>query len=640
MTPPFARKSARSGRVRCGLLIGAAALLAFGLGAVAWRWRDLHESPIPPPTGIPESPNPQLTYHGVYQNIHPDVPYVGDAVCAGCHKAIARTYKASGMGQSMRPVAEVASEQEYGPESNNPFELHGYTFHVERQRDRLWHRQTRAGPDGALLLDFRLEAHYVIGSGVRGHSYLTDRDGFLFQTAISWFSQKGIWDKSPGFVAERFAGRPVTEECLFCHANRAQAMEGFDHRFAQPFRDGHAIGCERCHGPGGKHVREGGMLTDRDPTIVNPRHLEPALREAVCQQCHLEGEARVVRRGRHLHEFRPGLPLDTVLSVFVIADEAGVKAVSHVEQMYHSACFRQGQGERKVGCASCHDPHRLVAPAERAAFYRARCLKCHEEHGCSAAADARAARNNSCSDCHMPRFRPTDIVHTASTDHRVIRPGKTKPLQSREGGVLDRFQAASGAGGGDVGDKELARDRGMALIEAAHADIAMVKQGAALLDRAALDFPDDWAAHEKRGAALLKLGRPDQAMGVLGKVLGKSPSHEMALLNYAAACENAGHDEKALEVWRQAAKLNPWLPYIREHVCTLLTKQGAWQELSPHAEAWLHLDPGNVAAHKAWILALVKSGRMTEAATALARARALHAFNQRELQTWFDEICP
>ena len=59
-----------------------------------------------------------------------------------------------------------------------------------------------------------------------------------------------------------------------------------------------------------------------DTTIVNPRHLERSLREAVCEQCHLEGEARTVRHGRGLDDFRPGMPLELFWSVFVAAPQA------------------------------------------------------------------------------------------------------------------------------------------------------------------------------------------------------------------------------------------------------------------------------------------------------------------------------
>lgn len=614
--------------------VGLAALLGF----VTWRLWPGRETDSGLAVPVPAPPNPQLVYQGPFQNIRPEVPYVGDAACAGCHKDIADAYKSSAMGRSMRPIAEVAPLQQYDDSTNNPFELLGYRFHVDRQGNRVWHRQSRSGPGGEPLLDFSLEAQYVIGSGTRGYSYLTDRDGFLFQTPISWFSQKGIWDKSPGFVADRFSGRPITETCLYCHTNRAPAIEGYTNRYDRPFGHGYAIGCERCHGPGDKHVREGGVLTEGfDPTIVNPRKLpDHGLREAICQQCHLEGKARIVLRGRRLDEFRPGLPLDSFLATFVIADEPGVKAVSHVEQMYHSGCFLGGQGTQKMGCTSCHDPHRQVPAGERVAFYRARCLKCHETHGCSAAPVARAQKHDSCVDCHMPRFQSSDIVHTASTDHRVIRPGKTKELTPAEDGRIELFHAPLAR----VPDKERSRDLGMAQVQFAGSDTALLERGLALLETAGTDFPDDLPGLEMRGYALLTLGRPGQAAQVLRQVLDQAPDREMALLRYATACEAMGLEKPALDSWQRSAELNPWLPIAREHLAALLTKAGAWKELQPHAEAWLRLEPGNVNAHKAWITALVRNGRGGEARRALARARALHPFNQSELQAWFEEIQP
>src|SRR5207253_975908 len=77
---------------------------------------------------------------------------------------------------------------------------------------------------------------------------------------------------------------------------------------------------ERCHGPGELHVqRQRERRTepgDWDDTIVNPSRLEPALREAVCEQCHLQGQARVLRRGRGVFDYRPGLPLHLSWTVF------------------------------------------------------------------------------------------------------------------------------------------------------------------------------------------------------------------------------------------------------------------------------------------------------------------------------------
>ena len=55
-----------------------------------------------------------------------------------------------------------------------------------------------------------------------------------------------------------------------------------------------------------------------DTSIVNPRHLEPAPRHAVCAQCHLVGETRVPRNGRKHHDYRPGMPLEEFLTTFVV----------------------------------------------------------------------------------------------------------------------------------------------------------------------------------------------------------------------------------------------------------------------------------------------------------------------------------
>src|SRR5262249_22501501 len=189
---------------------------------------------------------------------------------------------------------------------------------------------------------------------------------------VSWFSQKQIWDVSPGYIPDWRAGRPVSAECLFCHANRVRAVEGYANRYEGPIFDGFTIGCERCHGPGQRHV----AATDHppapevDPTIVNPKHLDPELRAAICEQCHVTGEARVIPRGRDLQDFRPGLPFEAFRSIVVLGSESevGRKAIGHFEQMQQSQCYissveKPHEGKRELGCTSCHDPHEHVSAA-------------------------------------------------------------------------------------------------------------------------------------------------------------------------------------------------------------------------------------------------------------------------------------
>jgi len=89
--------------------------------------------------------------------------------------------------------------------------------------------------------------------------------------------------------------------------------------------------------------------------------------------------------------------------------------------MRESRCYQQS-GQR-LGCISCHDPHRLPEAAERVAYYRDRCLVCHADRGCRLPRPARIARNadDDCTACHMPRVQATDVAHTSLTRHNIPR---------------------------------------------------------------------------------------------------------------------------------------------------------------------------------------------------------------------------
>src|SRR5262245_18526378 len=361
------------------LALGLIGLVGLGL---VWVWVAYRSGPVGPPhTPAPEGPaDPRRTYTGPYRNIDPDVRYVGDARCADCHAEISHSYARHPMGRSLSAVAELAERQRYSPDTKNPFTALGRRFEVDRQGKRVWHRQ--AVVQGSKpVIERAQEVHWAIGSGQRGYSYLTEQDGYLLQTPISWFTQKQRWDLSPGFGPSALAARVVQASCLFCHVNRALEHPDHPDRFLPPIFAGHAIGCERCHGPAELHV-----TGDMDHTIVNPARLSPPLRNAVCEQCHLEGEARVLRSGRGLFDYRPGLALHEFWAVLVpspVATAPGggedARAVNHVEQMYLSRCFLRSEekpalGKRKLGCTSCHDPHQHVGPEQRLAHYRARCL--------------------------------------------------------------------------------------------------------------------------------------------------------------------------------------------------------------------------------------------------------------------------
>src|SRR5262249_25055087 len=269
------------------------------------------------------------------------------------------------------------------------------------------------------------EVQFALGSGTRGITYLIERDGFLFQSPIAWFAQQHRWDISPGYAGPNQRPnfeRAIQRECLFCHTSKVRSVAGTLNRYEPPIFESHAIGCERCHGPGALHATRG-EYAGPDLTIVNPARLAPALRESVCQQCHLQGWFRFPRAGRDSFDFRPGLPLHRFLAVFVRKEgnPARMKLIGQLEQMEASRCYRESRGHLR--CISYHDPHRTPPTATKAEYYRGRCLQCHERQGCALPAAQRRSRGpgEDCVACHMPRPAVADIPHAVTTDHRIPR---------------------------------------------------------------------------------------------------------------------------------------------------------------------------------------------------------------------------
>ena len=606
--------------------------------------------PPPAPDAAPEivrdpfPPDPRLSYRGPFRNVHPDIGYVGDGRCVDCHEDIHRTYSKHPMGRSMIPIARLAADQPYDAAHHNPFVAFDTLFRADRQGDRVFHRQTRLDDAGAPIYDFAHEVGYAIGSGARGHSYLTVRDGFVFQTPISWYSQKQIWDLSPGFPPWARAGRQVQGACLYCHTNRVEPVEDTRNRYHEPVFRGHAIGCERCHGPGERHVR-----TSEKDDIVNPTRLEAGLREAVCQQCHLEGATRVLHRGRGLNDFRPGMPLQDFLSVFVRGSTPGEKqkAVNHVEQMYVSRCFQKSPADDKMGCTTCHNPHEAVPPAKRVAYYRDRCLQCHEAFDCGLPEETRLKKEpgDSCIACHMPRAATSDIVHTASSDHRIPRkageePGGRPGNDSRPGPALvDFFRGTP-----DLGDKEVARDLGVAIYQLTLNGYRLTgpdgEFALGLLNDALRDCRDDLDAWEAKGKILHTLRRPASAIDAFEALTKRAPRHESAIVALGVIHRDLGHKDEALAYWRRAVEVNPWVAEYRKNLVANLAERGDLADARPHCRKWLELDPSSVEGRQIWIRCLLEDGKAAEARAEFVKIRALRPANLSELEAWFAKQIP
>lgn len=390
--------------------LAAAALLVLGAAVAAWIYKKRPASPAS----------------------NPENAYVDAAVCAGCHADRAAGFRKTGMGRSF---ARVRPGQI--PEFGKPFhhQASDSYFAMIARDGRYYQRRWQMGFDGKETNVDEKQVDYVVGSGNHSFTYLhlTSR-GALQVLPLSWYSEKGgYWDMSPGYDQPDFPGsvRPVHYECLFCHNAYPKIPEAPEHNasaemtFAEPLPEG--IDCQRCHGPGQRHVALATSGEPRDQiraAIVNPRRLAPERELEVCMQCHLETTSQdlphdIRRFARAPFSYVPGQPLGDFKIEFDRAGGMKSFEIAHgAYRLRQSQCFIQSAG--KLRCTTCHDPHDIPHGPTAAAHYNAVCEGCHAAKLTRTASGEHAAGAN-CVGCHMPKRRTDDVVHVVMTDHFIQR---------------------------------------------------------------------------------------------------------------------------------------------------------------------------------------------------------------------------
>jgi Flp pilus assembly protein TadD len=345
-------------------------------------------------------------------------------------------------------------------------------------------------------------------------------------------------------------------------------------------------------------------------TIVNPANLEPSRRDAVCEQCHLIGDRRVLRVDRRDEDYQPGLPFHQVWSVLEPSSgPAENRVVGQVEQMHESRCFRASRG--RLWCASCHDPHHLPTSEEKVSYYRKRCLECHADRGCSLPAEARLkrSRDDDCAGCHMSRLRSTDVVHAATADHRVLRhgngngEGQSPAATDQPNGSPLSFAIFHHDIMSERERAEAQRDIGVAVCRDGPdgAAMALPRLEAALVKR-----PDDTAAWEAKGVAHLA------AMG--------------------------GRAQDAITYWRRAIKISPWRADYQAELGPLYFKIRDWRSAAEACREALRLDPTNLVVRHFLVRSELHLGNVEAARRELQILLGFNPPDRDDLQNWFTQL--
>lgn len=348
----------------------------------------------------------------------PRTEYVGDAVCAQCHKDRFDTYEKTAHNLTSQLASKDTIVGTFNPGANTMTTANSdLTFRMDQKGDEFFQTAIWASPDGTAPRTRTERLDLVIGSGGKGQTYLYWRDNQLFQLPVSYSTVLHRWITSPGYVdGQADFERPIIPRCLECHATYFQAV------FPDPDVNMYdtknfvlGLGCERCHGPGRAHA-----ASYRNPnaahsaqTIVNPAKLLPTRQSDVCAQCHGGQGDRFLEPA---FSYVPGQPLERYIDLGPIDSAKDVDV--HGKQgklLMKSQCYQMSSN---LTCSTCHDVHK--EQRDPAAMSQ-HCLSCHNLETTSPThAKVASTITQNCIDCHMPRLE-SKVVYL-DIDGQRIRP--------------------------------------------------------------------------------------------------------------------------------------------------------------------------------------------------------------------------
>lgn len=349
--------------------------------------------------------------------------YAGDAACKSCHAEQSLSYmhtahhltsqnpSANAMLGSFVKGSNILKIAEPAPAIGDP----GVSYEMEK-RDSDYYITAATGFAGDLQRRSE-QVGVVVGSGVRGQSYLYWRGDQLYELPVSYWSEGSQWINSPGYRnGPPNFDRPASPRCLECHVTYIKALSDdptsnrFDRTSLIP-----GISCEVCHGPGARHAALFGTgivkAHLKDTLISNPKYFSRDRQVDLCALCHNGAAQEEVASA---FSFIPGEPLQRYLR----EDTASVDVhpdvhANQVGLLKRSRCYISSP---TMSCSTCHDVH---APERPASAYSEKCLACHRVESCGIEKTMGPSIKNNCIDCHMP-VEQTNAIVSETGDH-VIR---------------------------------------------------------------------------------------------------------------------------------------------------------------------------------------------------------------------------
>lgn len=541
--------------------------------------------------------------------------YVGSNACKDCHKDLYSSYARHSMARTgLRPLAALDAKWlarifDAGPSQPVVHERSGFSYKAFRKGSEYFVEEYVLAEDGSRVQSRVQPVTYAYSAGSYGMAFYFKQGSHLFQVPVDYFPKAQRWGLDPAAVEgnPRFS-KALRSFCISCHADYPARRPGTDDVFVGTIAGG--VGCERCHGPGEKHV-----ASLRADDIVNPARLPAPRQLDVCTQCH-ESSYSGLRADRDEFSFRPGEPLASYRVNFVGDPQPADRFIllAHPERMVASACWKKSAG--KLTCTSCHDPHKSSFE-QPAVWWDARCNACHADRPCTETAEARAAGGGHCVPCHMRAGPPTSPPQVAITDHWIqrrpppVRPGKDEPQHLVPWPDL----VGEHATGEDVAALEA-----VAYANAGRRDEA--ERRADALAGKNLHVP--WL-YERLAGRFAERGRVWDIAEAYAAVLRFRPDDEGALLGYARAMldRGAAGSDGALHALDRLLALDPDDGAALETKATFLFRTGRIEEARPLFVRAAATDPSSATAHVALAVLARREGHEPETVAELEVARRI-----------------
>ena len=539
--------------------------------------------------------------------------YVDTRLCAQCHAKIYEAYQRTGMARSLyRPVGANTVE-DYGVNNRYYHAASDTHFTMIERSGKYYQRRYQIGYQGKETNVDEKEIDFVMGSGNHVRTYLhRTNTGALLELPLAWYAEKGgYWAMNPGYDKpdQPNARRKISLECMFCHNAYPDIAARHDQLQSEPVFSGvlpEGIDCQRCHGPGRRHIQVAGQKGAGRAAIVsaivNPARLAPARQMEICMQCHLETDSMpfphsITKYDRGPFSYRPGEALANFILFFDHAARPGedrFQIVSSVYRLQMSACFRKSNGA--LQCTTCHDPHGISRDREAAA-----CLRCHAALIRQAAASGPHTASANCIECHMPKRRTSDVVHAVMTDHFIQR---KKP----QGNPLAETQEPNGAATVFHGEVlpyypavlDRSAENGLYLALAQVRENNNAEAGTPRLAEAITKYkPKQPEFFVELADALLRQGKTKAAIPFYEDAVRRKPDSLAGWLGLGRALAASEQSTAAVEAFRRATAAVPDDPTAWRELGQLYVKQAQKAEAATALGKSLQLDSEAPEAHYA-----------------------------------------